>query len=192
MARSKEFNPEEKLLKARTLFWEKGYQGTSIEDLVQGMRLNRGSIYDTYGDKHSLFLQCLKSYVEEAEEAYLAIAAKASSPMKGLEQIVQTAAATTLQEEKSCMAVKASFELGSADAQVHEVLRSNADAITGIFKTLLVKARDAGELDKNKDPLLLARFIQCTLTGFWQHYALYQNPVLVRKLIGQLFDLIKS
>lgn len=192
MARSKEFNPEEKLLKARNLFWEKGYQGTSMEDLVQGMRLNRGSIYDTYGDKHSLFLQCLKSYVEEAEVCYLDIAAKAPSAMKALEQIIQQAAGTTLQEEKSCMAVKISFELGSSDAQVHEVLKRNADAITDIFKTLLTKAREAGELDKSKDPLLLARFIQCTLTGFWQNYALYHNPVLVKKLIGQLFDLIKS
>ena len=192
MARTKEFNPQEKLLKARNLFWEKGYQGTSMEDLVQETSLSRGSIYDTYGDKHSLFLQCLKSYVSEAELAYKAIAAQATSPMKALEMIIQSAAHTTLQEEKSCMAVKISFELGSADTKVHEVLKENADAIIAIFRFLLVKARDAGELDADKDPLLLARFIQCTLTGFWQNFTLYRNPVLVKKLIGQLFDLIKA
>lgn len=192
MARTKEFDPQEKLLKARNLFWKKGYQGTSMEDLVQETGLNRGSIYDTYGDKHNLFLQCLKNYVSEAELGYKAIAARTASPMKALEMIIQSAAHTTLQEEKSCMAVKISFELGSADRKVHEVLKANADAITGIFRSLLVKARDAGELDAGKDPLLLARFIQCALTGFWQNYALYHNPVLIKKLIAQLFELIKK
>ncbi|MEO6684473.1 MAG: helix-turn-helix domain-containing protein, partial [Dyadobacter sp.] len=65
MARKKEFDPEERMEKARDLFWEKGYNATSMEDLVQTMGLNRGSIYDTYGDKHSLYLQCLGNYAAE-------------------------------------------------------------------------------------------------------------------------------
>lgn len=192
MARTKEFDPQEKLLQARNLFWQKGYQGTSMEDLVQETGLSRGSIYDTYGDKHNLFLQCLEHYVAEAEVCYKTIAAGAVSPMKAVELIVQKAAHTTLQEQKSCMAVKVSFELGCSDTKVHEVLKRNADAITAIFRSLLVKAREAGELAPNKDPLLLARFIQCSLTGFWQNFDLYRNPVLVKRLIGQMFDLIKA
>ncbi len=192
MARTKAFDPEEKLVQARNLFWEKGYQGTSMEDLVQETGLSRASIYDTYGDKHRLYLQCLKQYTREAEACYQAIATETASPMKALELIIRKAAHTTLQEQKSCMAVKAAFEIGNADLEVHEVLRENADAITGIFRSLLGKARETGALGADKDPLLLARFVQCTLTGFWQNFALYHNPVLVKRLIGQLFELIKS
>ena len=192
MARTKEFDPAERLLRARSLFWEKGYQATSMEDLVQGMGLNRGSIYDTYGDKHALYLQCLKSYVCEAETCYKAMAAEYDSPMEALEQIVYKAAAITVQEQKSCMAVKASFELGNSDAEAYKVLRANADTITRLFATLLVKAQEKGELSGDKDPQLLARFVQSSLSGFWQHFALYHDPAKVRKLVRQLFDLLRT
>ncbi len=59
MARQKEFDRDEVLHKAMEVFWTRGYEGTSIQDLVKHMGINRQSIYDTFGDKHSLFLQAL-------------------------------------------------------------------------------------------------------------------------------------
>jgi TetR/AcrR family transcriptional repressor of nem operon len=52
MARQKEFNPDEVLHKAMEVFWTRGYEGASIQDLVKHMGINRQSIYDTFGDKH--------------------------------------------------------------------------------------------------------------------------------------------
>lgn len=62
MARPKQFDPEVALLKAMNLFWERGYNATSIEELVQAMGINRASLYSTYGDKRSLFLQAITCY----------------------------------------------------------------------------------------------------------------------------------
>src|SRR2546430_17047781 len=62
MARPKEFNPETALDKAIELFWRKGYEATSIEDLVASMDINRGSLYETFGDKQKLFLACMDRY----------------------------------------------------------------------------------------------------------------------------------
>src|SRR6267154_256034 len=64
MARQKEFDPEEVLHRAMEVFSVCGYEGTSIRDLVKHMRINRQSIYDTFGNKHSLFLQALNRYRE--------------------------------------------------------------------------------------------------------------------------------
>ena len=80
MARNKAFEPEERLEKAKCLFWQKGYNATSMQDLVETMGLNRGSIYDTYGDKHSLFLQCLQSYTEGLFEDYRKVAEERKGP----------------------------------------------------------------------------------------------------------------
>jgi TetR/AcrR family transcriptional repressor of nem operon len=44
------------------LFWEKGYEATSVQDLVEGMGINRFSLYDTFGSKHDLFLKALDRY----------------------------------------------------------------------------------------------------------------------------------
>ena len=59
MARHKEFDRDEALHKAIEVFWARGYNATSIQDLVEHMRINRQSIYDTFGDKHALYLESL-------------------------------------------------------------------------------------------------------------------------------------
>ena len=56
MPRPKEFDPQEVLDKAVDLFWRQGYEFTSIQDLVDHLGINRASLYETFGDKHQLFL----------------------------------------------------------------------------------------------------------------------------------------
>ena len=62
MARHKAFNREEVLDRAIEVFWAHGYEATSIQELVDSMGINRGSLYDTFGDKHRLFLEALDRY----------------------------------------------------------------------------------------------------------------------------------
>src|SRR5256714_13307197 len=64
MARHKEFDQDEALHKAMEVFWSRGYEAASINDLVRHMGINRQSLYDTFGDKHSLYLQALDRYRE--------------------------------------------------------------------------------------------------------------------------------
>ena len=62
MSRPKEFNPDDAIEKAMQVFWHKGYEATSMEDLLSAMDLNRGSLYDTFGDKRQLFLKVMDRY----------------------------------------------------------------------------------------------------------------------------------
>ena len=62
MPRPKAFDPDEALQKAMQVFWERGYEATSVEDLVQRMGLNRFSLYSTFGGKHQLFVAALERY----------------------------------------------------------------------------------------------------------------------------------
>src|SRR5712692_10611500 len=64
MARHKEFDRDEALHKAMEVFWSRGYEAASIQDLVKHMGINRQSLYDTFGDKHALYLQALDRYRE--------------------------------------------------------------------------------------------------------------------------------
>ena len=141
MARNKAFEPEERLEKAKCLFWQKGYNATSMQDLVDTMGLNRGSIYDTYGDKHSLFLQCLRSYTEAMFEDYRKVAEETKSPIKAIEKIIKKAAIRTVEEERTCMGVKSTFELGSVDEEVHALLKQNTSDLTALLKDLLKRLR---------------------------------------------------
>ncbi|KAA2299393.1 helix-turn-helix transcriptional regulator, partial [Clostridioides difficile] len=62
MARGKEFEESVVLDKAMRLFWEQGYEKTSMTDLVNHMGIHRKSLYDTFGDKHTLFLKAVDLY----------------------------------------------------------------------------------------------------------------------------------
>src|SRR5215208_4537603 len=64
MARHKEFDREEALQRAMEVFWSRGYEAASVGDLVKHMGINRQSLYDTFGDKHTLYLAALDRYRE--------------------------------------------------------------------------------------------------------------------------------
>ncbi|MBW4840890.1 MAG: TetR/AcrR family transcriptional regulator [Paenibacillaceae bacterium] len=64
MARAKQFDEDTVLLKAKKLFWEQGYERTSMQDLVEQMGVHKRSMYDTFGDKHSLYVRALNRYQE--------------------------------------------------------------------------------------------------------------------------------
>jgi AcrR family transcriptional regulator len=73
-------NEADALDKATQVFWSKGYDGATIDDLVEGMGVGRPSLYAIFGDKREIFLRVLKSYAERKGEA----AAKALLTTAGL------------------------------------------------------------------------------------------------------------
>lgn len=70
MGRQKEFDCDEVLHKAMEVFWARGYQATSIRDLVKHMGINRQSIYDTFGDKQHSFSRLWIAIVRSRAERY--------------------------------------------------------------------------------------------------------------------------
>lgn len=85
MPRNKEFNYDEKLTVARNLFWKNGYHATSMNDLVDAMKINRSSLYLTYGGKHDLFLKSLNHYIQTKDKQYSGAAGKSKDPLEGYE-----------------------------------------------------------------------------------------------------------
>jgi TetR/AcrR family transcriptional regulator, transcriptional repressor for nem operon len=191
MARTKEFDKEERLIKARNLFWKQGYHATSMQEIVSTMGLNPGSIYNTYGDKHELFLQCLKNYAAFKLAQYKEAGAGIVSPLGAIEQIIMSAVENTLEEGRSCMAVNTSFELAPSDKAVRSVIEGFSGEIELVFRELIVKAIDQKELKEGIDPALLASFITANFSGFWQTYNLTRNRSLVEGMAGVLIDLLK-
>src|SRR5579862_8099263 len=89
MARTKDFDEDEVLLKAVNLFWLKGYNGTSMQDLVDGLGISRSSLYDTYGDKHSLFLKALDNYRELNTKRMYKIGREAASAKDAIRLVLE-------------------------------------------------------------------------------------------------------
>ena len=192
MARTKAFIPEERLELAKAVFWEKGYQATSMQDLVNSTGLNRGSIYDTYGDKHSLFLQCLLSYNTSILELYDQLATESRSPMKLLEKLVSYEVARAISDGKTCLGVKSVFELAAVDEEVHTILKDHTLKVLAIVSGLLRKAQKAGEIKAKRDPEALARFVIGNFSGFSQLFLLFGKPEVVFAQADLLIRAIKK
>src|SRR5215212_5927342 len=89
MARHKEFEREEALRRAMEVFWSRGYEATSVGDLVEHMGINRQSLYDTFGDKHSLYLQALDRYREVEGRKMFELLEQPGSVKRALRRLFQ-------------------------------------------------------------------------------------------------------
>src|SRR5258705_760088 len=99
MARHKEFDRDETLHRAMEVFWSRGYEAASIEDLVKHMGINRQSLYDTFGDKHALFLLALDRYSEAEVRRIFELLERPGSVKKSLRQLFEGTVEKALSDE---------------------------------------------------------------------------------------------
>ncbi len=161
MARQKEFNKDQVLERAMRLFWRKGYEATSVNDLVNHMGINRGSIYDTFGDKQSLYYAALEHYQQTAGSVAMAPIAESASPLMAIRQVFANLVdeAVCDQLRGGCFAVNAAVELAAHDSKIAEHSKGAICGMTVGFQSALARAIEMGELPTDTDTLALARFL---------------------------------
>src|ERR1700761_1063940 len=111
MARSVEFNEDEAIQKAMEVFWEKGYNGASLRDLTDAMKINSSSLYNTIGDKHELFVRCVQHYTGLRRKDLEKRLNSVGTPFTVLVNYINDAVGVIISETKSCMAIKTAFEV---------------------------------------------------------------------------------
>jgi AcrR family transcriptional regulator len=88
MARPREFDRDAAVQRAMSVFWRKGYAATSTDDLLRAMNIGRQSMYDTFGDKHRLYLEALERYQRESIAENIRRLRSTASPLAGIEALV--------------------------------------------------------------------------------------------------------
>ena len=119
------------------VFWERGYEATSIQELVDATGVQRQSLYDTFGSKHELFLQSLMRY--QSLEGHHVSELKAKHPKGGLpliRAIFESCASQTVCDARGCFVVNCAAELGSSDEAVAERVRIGRDGLEELFDAL--------------------------------------------------------
>ncbi|KQB37957.1 Transcriptional regulator, TetR family protein [Flavobacterium daejeonense] len=182
MARCVEFNEVEKIEKAMNVFWEKGYNATSIQDLVDAMQINRSSLYNTIGDKHQLFMKCISNYFDNAMCEVKEKVAKHSSAKEALIKLITDKADWIVSCDKGCLGMKTIFEIAPDDCQVRNQMSKNNEVYIDFLKSIVQKAMDAGEMDASESAEIMAEYIVNSFTGWKQAYILHQNPIKIKKM----------
>jgi len=167
MARQKEFNRDEVLHKAMEVFWTRGYEGTSIQDLVEHMGINRQSIYDTFGDKHSLFLQALDRYREIQSRKVFEVLERPGSMKKNLRRLFEETVARALSAEgrRGCFVGNSMSELAGRCKETATRTCNSVASAEKMFQRALQKGKEQGELRRVRDTRAVARFLYSSLQG---------------------------
>ncbi|MGZ3764371.1 MAG: TetR/AcrR family transcriptional regulator [Mucilaginibacter sp.] len=167
MARTKDFDENEVLKKAVILFWRKGYSATSMQDLVDELGISRSSLYDTYGDKHTLFIKALETYKESATIKMCNIVSNTLSAKDAIRQLLEINALELIgdNQHKGCFMINAAVEVAPHDDEVSNIVCQNDQHIEDAFYQAIKKGQESGELANKQDARALARFILNTIKG---------------------------
>lgn len=167
MARKREFDKEKVLQKAMLLFWKQGYEATSMRALQKTMDISSSSMYETFGDKRSIFLAALEQYCA-IELKQVSDMAKTSSDVDVFLENLFTSIEQILPQEQQnfgSMTFNTMAEFGMRDATVTEMLYSHFVAIASIIADVFKQAQQGGSIASQDDPLHLAHVILSTLQG---------------------------
>lgn len=167
MARHKEFNPDDAVEAAVKVFWSKGYEATSIQDLVDAMGINRGSLYDTFGDKAGLFEAALDCYFNATPLRRLMEHAESDTPRREIERLFDDLIAKAVAPEGGCgcMVTNTLTELCSRDSKLAKKLGGHMLRMEDTLTTMIKRGQQSGEITDAKEARALARFLISTVQG---------------------------
>jgi TetR/AcrR family transcriptional repressor of nem operon len=167
MPRAKAFDPSVALDRAVELFWQRGYEGASMTMLLEAMDISRQSLYDTFGDKHKLFLAALDRYRGNLHVELRRLMATHTSGRAGIRAEFDMVGREVLDrpEHRSCMMANAALELGQSDPDVRGRVAGHLAQVEELFHDALERDRAAGEIDGERDTRADARCLVNAIHG---------------------------
>jgi TetR/AcrR family transcriptional repressor of nem operon len=166
IGRPTEFDRQEALEKSMDLFWRNGYAATSLAELIEEMGIGRQSLYNTFGDKHSLFIEAAKHYINSNGQHILNVLQADGSPVgnirKMLEQVIEFLVSG---ECRGCLVTNSIVELAPHDEEVHKIVLLMVKRVEKTLQATLDRAVEAGEISVQTDTRAMARFFNSTVHG---------------------------
>ncbi|MEU5305088.1 TetR/AcrR family transcriptional regulator [Streptomyces noursei] len=161
MARPKEFDPHAALKVAMETFRRRGYEGTSVQDLVDALGINRSSMYAAFGSKHDLYLKALERYsADEKAKAEHDLAGDGPAlPALRAFLLSYVDAALTDPERNGCLVTHGVLERVPCDPEATTRLRAALRGMEDAYAAVLLRARANGELAPGTDVKSAARFL---------------------------------
>ena len=167
MARPREFDRDQVVDRAVEVFWRNGFEATSIRDLVEATGLNRGSLYNTFGDKAGLFDAALERYMAGAPPQHIVAAADTGPPRQVIGEffarLVELGASDT--ERRGCLMTNTAAELAARDEGVRARLAASMQGLEEALFRLIRRGQETGEIAPWRDPRALARFLVASAQG---------------------------
>jgi TetR/AcrR family transcriptional repressor of nem operon len=147
----KSFNLDDALARATKVFWAKGYEATSMADLVAGMGINKGSLYNAFGSKKELFTRALLQYDRDNRQAMLAQLEALDDPLVAVTRLFDVSISESIvdTEKKGCLLVNTALELPNHTDDVRGIIGTVFDDFEAFFKRLIKRGQKRGVISKD-------------------------------------------
>ncbi|MFB4295791.1 TetR/AcrR family transcriptional regulator [Actinomadura sp. NTSP31] len=167
--RPRAFDTQEALARALDVFWSRGYAGTSVQDLVDELAVQRGSLYAAFGDKHGLYLKAVELYARRNREQLEAMLE--SGPVLPvlrrmlLEPAALTGAPDGTEGRRGCLVGNTTAELLPGDEAARALAAAAYDGFITVVSDALLRAQAAGEVTASATPEAQAQLLLVLFQG---------------------------
>jgi TetR/AcrR family transcriptional repressor of nem operon len=171
VARTVEFDYDRAIQRATDLFWETGYAGTPLRDLLKRMGIGEGSFYNTLKSKKNAFLQCLKHYdatVNHRRGEALLGAPTAALGVRALFRIVLDCLDDPDTPSRICLMASSVTREVLAEPELREYVQQQVSMFTERMAARMTADKEAGLLPLAFEPQLVAQVIVTYLQGLWR------------------------
>jgi TetR/AcrR family transcriptional regulator, transcriptional repressor for nem operon len=161
------FDEQAALKQATDLFWTKGYNGTSMDELTRVTGLSRSSIYNTFGGKHELFMRCLRYYLDDQRRQLQEMGDKVGNVVERIRAVFAYAVEDILADRmrKGCMMVNTITEMANQDKEIAAVSVKNMEEMERVFAVWVREGQAGGEVNNAFTPQALAVHLYNTYSG---------------------------
>ena len=165
MARPREFNETDAVQSAMNCFWQRGYEATSMRDLAASMGLTAPSLYNAFGDKRTLFTQCLDRYLDANMRARIARVEKTLPPRQAIETFLTEIVERSLESRLGCLLANAALEVAPHDPEIAAVVAERMGELEAFFRRCVIAGQRDGSISPGVDPADAGRLLLTTVMG---------------------------
>ena len=191
MGRPIQHDPEDVLKKTMYLFWEKGYESTSIQDIVAVTGLKPGSLYNIFGNKEGIFESVLELYSTENLQAVQTILNASDDYIDNIKNFLNEIVITAIANERTngCLLVKTLLVVSHKDEKIQTYIVNFFKEVEGELKSILEKAKSKGMT--SVDPTYFSKFIISTIYGSHVYYKASKDENVLKENVALLLKLLQ-
>src|SRR5215471_6017717 len=193
MAGVKQFDPEDILDRAMEVFWRRGYEATSMQDLVEATGLNRGSLYATFSDKKQLFLAVIAHYAKRVGNPLLAELAD-PDPRRAIERMFAAILQRTSDPTKprGCLITNTALECPGSGDDINRTIATWISCQESAVYQVLLRAQATGDLPRTQDCRALARFFLGMAQGLNVMHKAMADPAVLQDMVQMAMQVWKT
>ena len=186
IGRPLEFNPDIALEAAMQLFWRRGYESSSLQELLTTMGLSKSSFYQTFKSKHALFQCCIQHYRQAFNNEMRAQLKETGSAKTFINTLFCNVANETTGPDarRGCLLMNTASEFAQTDSKIAELVSSSIENLIDVFEIAIQQAQQQGDIPSTKDARSLATYLVSSMSGLKNMVKAGADRETVKRIAG--------